>query len=240
MLVSTLPPPSSILSSKDSYHDLSNAPPNQSRPPPGNGDDPDEELAAVKRVPALTLKLWESLLRPRGYEITTDGELLRSPSKSQGTDGSRKTPTSPLANANMADEDSGFVVGQNYKGSKSIISSFRRANSFAPPRESSAGPSQRQPFRRLASGGNGAAEVAEDAMDTPGAGPSGQSSSPSTSSLFAGLRFRALGEARCGIVRNAVEKGGGKLVAADDDDEVDYIIVRLLRWVQSSSFGFLC
>ncbi|OCH94853.1 hypothetical protein OBBRIDRAFT_884411 [Obba rivulosa] len=46
------------------------------------GPDDEEEIASVKRVPAVTLQLWQNLLKPRGFELV-DGKLVRSPSKSQ-------------------------------------------------------------------------------------------------------------------------------------------------------------
>lgn len=36
----------------------------------------------MKRVPAVTLQIWENLLKPRGFEVA-EGKLVRSPSKSQ-------------------------------------------------------------------------------------------------------------------------------------------------------------
>ena len=46
--------------------------------------------------------------------------------------------------------------------------------------------------------------------------------------MFAGLRFRALGEARCAKVRKAVESAGGGWMGPHDDEDADIIIVRLV------------
>lgn len=45
--------------------------------------------------------------------------------------------------------------------------------------------------------------------------------------LFAGYRFRLLGEAKCVNVRNAIDRGGG-MVMDEDTDDVDFIVVRLI------------
>ena len=49
------------------------------------------------------------------------------------------------------------------------------------------------------------------------------------SSLFKGLRFRAVGEAQGPSVKSAIKECGGTLVNELDED-VDFIIVRLVRW----------
>ncbi len=56
--------------------------------------------------------------------------------------------------------------------------------------------------------------------------------------LFAGLKFHVLGEAKSPSVRRAVEGAGGKIFSSSredprggDDGDVDYIIVRLVRYV---------
>lgn len=53
-----------------------------------------------------------------------------------------------------------------------------------------------------------------------------------SSNLFAGLSFLALGEAKSPSVRSAIEQNGGKMALEADDQDVDYIIVRLVRWVE--------
>jgi hypothetical protein len=62
--------------------------------------------------------------------------------------------------------------------------------------------------------------------------------------MFSGYRFRALGEAKTPAVKSAVESFGGQMVL-EVDDEVDFIIVRLVRYVhdpclsQSSNLTWL-
>ena len=46
--------------------------------------------------------------------------------------------------------------------------------------------------------------------------------------MFAGLKFRALGEARCANVRKAVESAGGRWMSSRDDEDADVVLVRLV------------
>lgn len=57
--------------------------------------------------------------------------------------------------------------------------------------------------------------------------------------MFAGLKFTALGEAKSPSVRNAIEEHGGKFFLEMEDTEVDYIIVRLVRYVAFKAFLLL-
>jgi DNA replication regulator DPB11 len=58
----------------------------------------------------------------------------------------------------------------------------------------------------------------------------GGSSANGGSLLFAGLKFRALGEAKSANVRMAIDGCGGKMVSEGEGDEVDFIVVRLVRF----------
>ena len=130
----------------------------------------------------------------------------------------------------------------------SVISSFRRANSFAPALHTKeVGSSSRQlPFRRAAT--SGAAFTSTNAK----AGPSnvnnigtgnhipglkrkesaapGSSTPAPTSPIFIGMSFRLLGEAKAHNVRDVIEGLGGR-ISVDQEEEVTFIIVRLLRSV---------
>lgn len=180
----------------------------------------EEEIATVKRVPAVTLQLWESLLKPRGFEIT-GGSLVRSPSKSQG--GSAvEVQVSPLgAKKSLKGKERERDADIN----GSVISSFKRVNSFVPPPVATSVP--RQPFRRVASVLEPRSTPKDNATDA--AGPS----MPDTSRrLFSGLKFRGLGEARSAVVRTEIEGCGGQMVSDEEGDEdVDFVIVRLVRYV---------
>ncbi|KAF8834783.1 hypothetical protein BDN67DRAFT_959642 [Paxillus ammoniavirescens] len=180
----------------------------------------EEELASVKKpVPAVTLQLWKSLLRPRGFELE-GGKLMRSPSKSQAM--SSSPPSTPTRLHPM------LPVGirkDNGKGKEkeSVISSFRRTKSFAPVPQKET--SLRQPFRRTSFTATLGPEDAEGSgLHDPGHPPGEEST---VLGFFAGFTFRLLGEARCPKVRAAIERGGG-VVVDHEAEQVSFIIVRLI------------
>ncbi|KAF8556500.1 hypothetical protein OG21DRAFT_1602206 [Imleria badia] len=185
-------------------------------------DGEEEEMAIVnKPVPAMTLQLWQSLLKPRGFELD-GGKLIRSPSKSQATRSTPSTPTRPKARPNVVNRDRTGVEPGNEKEKESVISSFRRAHSFVPvPAKELA---VRQPFRRNPTCPVVCPGEAEGSGLHERAQPEGGSA---MRTLFAGYTFRLLGEARCPNVRFAIENGGG-VVTDDDAEEPSFIIVRLI------------
>ncbi|XP_006458959.1 hypothetical protein AGABI2DRAFT_183783, partial [Agaricus bisporus var. bisporus H97] len=162
--------------------------------------DDDEEVASVKVLPAVTLQIWGSLLNRRGYQVSGT-DLVRTAS----------APAVFQKRAEPPDEELG----------KSVISAFKRTKSFAPTlhEENEGAAGRTQPFRRA----------------TTTAVPNGESSAsaeepvagPSKTSMFAGYKFSALGEAKSQNVKNAVESYGGQMVS-ELDEEVDFIIVRLV------------
>ncbi|KAI5983424.1 hypothetical protein EDD15DRAFT_2316516 [Pisolithus albus] len=167
----------------------------------------DEEDAAVKRAPAVTLHLWQGLLKPRGFELQ-GGKLVRSPSKSRDVPLSLSIPL-PLPRDPLNGE---------IKTKESVLSTFKRANSFASAVKE---PVLRQPFKPATS------VPAQKSADDSGSNCSVNQQVNSTTTLFAGYAFRLLGEARCLNVRSAIENGGG-VVTEDDTTEVNFIIVRLI------------
>jgi DNA replication regulator DPB11 len=182
--------------------------------------DEEEEIACVAHRPAMTVQIWGSLLKNRGYEIS-NGKVIKSPSKVQ------KSLRAEPAELEDMDVDA--------PKAKSIISRFRRENSFAPVNEPSqkTQPSQRlQPFRRTTS--------ASKPQVVPIVKNANAQAGPSTigpRGIFSGLKFRVLGEARSASVRSAIEQRGGIWVSEDDTDEVvDYVIVRLVRYATCSLF----
>ena len=177
-------------------------------------DGEEEEMAIInKPAHSVTLQLWESLLKPRGF-LLDNGKLVRSPSKSQVT----RSPTSMQRGPNVTDRDGSRSELGKEKEKDSVISSFRRAKSFAPVIVKE--PTVRQPFRRNTTCPSVCPGEAE------GSGSHLVQSALST--LFAGYTFRLLGEARCPNVRDAIESGGG-VVTDDDIEEPSFIIVRLIR-----------
>src|SRR6202034_1721287 len=134
------------------------------------------EIASVRRPPDVTLQVWESLLRHRGFEIAA-GKLVRNPSADLGI-GLPPPPPSPVR-----------MLSSN-RGSGSVISSFRRANSFIPiPKEPVASTSH-QPFRRTCTLPSLPSPESHGAASCP----QNNAKSSTTSSLFSGLKFRVLGE----------------------------------------------
>lgn len=183
--------------------------------------DDDGEIATVKVLPAVTLQIWASLLGRRGYQVSGT-ELIRTTSNAG--------PQTPKVLAKV-------------EPGKSISSVFRRADSFAHAElEAESVGSSKQPFRRAAT----STSVAKSAPPIHGIpAKNGESLTsvdldvPSNAvvTIFSGNRFRALGEAKTTAVKNAIEKYGGQMVHADDE-EVNFILVRLVRCVES--FHQLC
>ncbi|KAG7088076.1 hypothetical protein E1B28_012107 [Marasmius oreades] len=217
--------------------------------------DDDEEPASIQRVPAIQLRIWESLLKHRGFKIDVEqGRLIRSPTKSQ------TQRTCPEEN-DIGEERPARAGGTlNPRASFLASAGFRRANSFTVPANKS--------VRRILSTRKVLAvpEAADDdmeannvqmAIDTPGAGPSvprsdrasslnacdADMNDPSqrpnaeapdpTPGIFSGKRFLLLGEADSLSVRDAVKNSGGSFVEGDDtwderyEHSVDFVIVRL-------------
>lgn len=184
---------------------------------PYNIDPAEEEIASVRRrVPHETLKLWENILGPRGFEVA-DGKLKRSPSKSQADLSYKQIPLSPTKPK---------IRLVNAAENGSVLSSFKRMNSFAiKPKEET----RRQPFTRVATAGTPVTLLAlQREAEQPVASGSNLPTVPSRKeAIFSGKKFRALGEANTDNVKSVVEGEGGFWIA-DDLEDVDFIIVRLV------------
>ncbi|KAF9483199.1 hypothetical protein BDN70DRAFT_874071 [Pholiota conissans] len=211
---SSPPPPSSTVPS--SQHDECPSPSYKPKPQQSaqaNADGDEEEPAFVNVLPDVMLQLWGGLLERRGYQIT-DGEVILSPSKKAAA---QKTTLPPPESP----------ARQQFGAARSVLSSFRRQNSFAPaapPKEP--GTSRPLPFKRTTS--SNAQAGPSKIPDGVDAAASESESKPSVQKqIFAGMRVRALGEAKSAAVRNAVEQLGG-VMSIDEDEDVDFIIVRLV------------
>jgi hypothetical protein len=229
---SSPPPPSSELpSERDGIPSSSASKSKQPLQPPQNSilDEMEDEKAFANVLPDATILLWSKLLDRRGYQVT-DGEVILSPSKADVLPSKTKKSIMP--------------VSPHHHTGGSIISSFRRANSFAPAVQAKETGSSRQlPFQRslsVAGAGAGAAmsssnsaavrplekqAVITEMVEEVEAGPS---KSGSASMIFAGMIFRALGEAKHSNVRRAIDERGGRM-STDLDEDVDFVIVRLVR-----------
>lgn len=240
----TPPPPSSSPSSPQPHNFQSNLEKSNADLLAAATND-EEEVASARRVPTEMLAIWGSLLKPRGFEVQS-GRLVRSPGKSQTLQpsGGEESPTRARS------QRSGIEDEQLRKGratSALALSSFRRANSFAPMGKDKGPDVVRQPFKRAAALTPQTSFLAHPSGSPSRAGPSraattvtndkgkaraveGLEEESSNSTLFQGLKFRALGEAQGLSVKGAIKECGGTLVSELDED-VDFVIVRLVRSV---------
>ncbi|KAI0725684.1 hypothetical protein C8Q72DRAFT_577757 [Fomitopsis betulina] len=240
--------------------DRTTPPPPSSSPPPhssqalsqherrnadllSSAKDDAEEIGSARRIPAEMLAIWGSLLKGRGFEVQA-GRLVRSPTKMQDAlpACNDESPTRAKA-GRMGVDDERRAVGRTQ--SALALSSFRRANSFAPVGQGKVDNGARQPFRRATTALAAQSSFLAHPSEGPTrAGPSrlpaveneeegkdiavdGDAPESRTSGLFKGLRFRALGEAQGPSVKTAIKECGGMLVNELDED-VDFIIVRLI------------
>ena len=151
--------------------------------------------------------------------------LVRSPSKSQSLAGPPTSPTRLPARLMPDVRAKCKEMEKDPQAKHSIISSFRRTDSFVmPPKELVT----RQPFRRTIT----IAALGPEDAEGSGVSHRPQVEDSAMARLFAGYRFCLLGEARCASVRTAIENGGG-VVTDEDTDNVDFIVVRLIRWASA-------
>ncbi|KAH9978902.1 hypothetical protein BGW80DRAFT_703080 [Lactifluus volemus] len=201
------------------------APEPSERPAQLDHDEPEEEeIALARRVPAATLRVWESLLAPRGY--TKVGSMLV---KAAPADPPNPTPNHSLhpprnnkgkGKARVLDTPNPPTA---IKG-RSVLGTFIRSKSFTPSEssapEDSCASTSRQPFRKAQS--LFLPRPTSPAQMAPGR-------SGSVPQIFTGMRFRVRAEARSASVRSAIEGCGGTWVEDEDEDEhVDFVIVRLV------------
>lgn len=203
-------------------------------------EDEDEEPAAVKRVHSVTLQMWGSMLKPRGFALQ-EGKLVRSPSKSQAPrhvpPEAHDSPSKDKGKSKLRAAVSTSALPMELQAKPSVLASFRRTHSFAPQAKDTSTP--RQPFQRGVSAIFAAPPVidilAQGGEDLPVASSSRLESAvveeaESSTKIFSGKTFRAMGEARSSTVRQAVEEAGGRLVSEGSDVEADFVLVRLARY----------
>ncbi|KAF7326374.1 hypothetical protein MVEN_02623800 [Mycena venus] len=172
--------------------------------------DDEDELAPVQRLPSMTLQLWGSLLKTRGYEVA-GGSVVLSPGKAR-----------QMVLEGRSSEEPTQERGPAAAAGGSVLSSFRRANSFVASRPTAAA-ARELPFGRTSSTWNANADSNSDAL--PLMNTKKDSDAETLSAAFAGLRFLLRGETDSATVRKAIEGAGGAVVRGGD---ADYIIVRLI------------
>ena len=193
----------------------------------------EEEIAVARRVPAATLRVWESLLAPRGYAKVGSDLIKTTPEEALNP-----TPDPPLSllraskgkgKARALDPPSTLSKG------RSALATFTRSKSFAPSTapasEDSSAHAARQPFRKVQS-------LFLPRPDSPvQMAPESDGSPPK---IFVGKCFRVRAEARSASVRTAIESCGGTWVEDEDEEErVDFVIVRLVRYSFTSLPSYL-
>jgi DNA replication regulator DPB11 len=184
----------------------------------------------ARRVPSATLRVWESLLAPRGYSKVGSELIKISPAE-----GLNPTPDPPHSLSRAA-KGKGKARAldppdppTSSKG-RSALAKFTRSKSFAPstepPSDDTPATASRQPFRKVQS-------LFLPRPDSPTQeAPESDGSPPK---IFVGKRFRVRAEARSASVRTAIESCGGTWVEDEDEEKrVDFVIVRLVRYSFSS------
>ena len=197
--------------------------PSQSQVQPDPDEPEEDEIAVARRIPTATLRVWESLLAPRGY-TKVGSELIK---------------TVPAHTPDLMLNHSLFLPGSNRGQGKaralgppnppttakgrSALATFTRSKSFAPSRvpalEDPCASTSRQPFRKAQS-------LFLPRPTSPTQVAPGHDGSPPP--IFAGMRFRVRAEARSASVRSAIESCGGTWI--EEDEHVDFVIVRLVRY----------
>lgn len=146
-----------------------------------------------------------------------DGKLKRSPSKYRGSPSYEQIPLSPT-------KPKAQLVNMTENGS--ILSNFKRANSFAiKPKEET----KRQPFAKVDAAGTPATLLVlqREAEQPVASGSKLPTESRRKEGIFSGKKFRALGEANADNVKSVVEGEDGFWITEDLED-VDFIVVRLV------------
>ena len=194
----------------------------------------EEEIAVARRVPAAMLRVWESLLAPRGYTKVGSELVKAGPAE---VSNSTLDPSLPPSGAKK-DKGKQRALNQSSpptaRKGRSALATFTRSKSFAPcttsMMEDPSTSTARQPFRKAHS-----LFLPQIQPPTPVA-PEHDDSKPQ---IFAGMRFRVRAEARSASVRSAVESCGGTWVEnEDEEDSIDFVIVRLVRYsAQSQLLG---
>ena len=192
------------------------------------------EFGQMHKPPDARLRIFQSIVQKRGYTLRSDGALqctrdtdigtrpvptwsTSTVSKTQGRqDETRPKPklqTLRIAANPEADSDSVLMRLSNHRAISFGCSSLSR-------------PQFRQPFRRVVSSTSSIQAVIPQTSLL-----NDSSMTASTTQFFSGYKFRAFGEAKGPVLRDAIETCGGRWLAEDDEDEdADFLVVRLVRY----------
>ena len=193
------------------------------------GDDP-PEYGQTNKQREVGLRIFQSIVQKRSR--------FESDNASQCSKDNDVGPEQSVGSSIISDlklqHDSVFRPHSNrYNGvpdiegdSQSVLTrlSNHRATSFA--RSSSPQPPSRHPFRCVSS--SSVLSVAPLTSVTKGISTNACSGG---SQLFAGHKFRAFGEAKGPTLREALEEHGGQWLTEDEEQDADFLIVRLVRCV---------
>lgn len=192
---------------------------------------PEEEMAVARRVPAATLRVWESLLAPRGYSKVGSELIKTCPAEAPNTTPD-PPPSLPKVNKGKGKARHLDLSDPPFSGKgRSALATFTRSKSFVPSTtpapEDPAVSASRQPFRKVQSLFLPRPSSPTQVAPEPGG------SSPK---IFVGMRFQVRAEARSASVRSAIESCGGTWVEdEDEEDRVDFVIIRLVRYASLPS-----
>ena len=192
-------------------------------------DQEEEEMVIMKRLPGVTTRLWEGLLRGRGFQMK-EGRLIRSPDRKNlsksGTRASKRTESLSPSNARSVENNRTVIDAPE----SALQVAFKRTKSFAVKSDFDSSKSSLQhtsltPKRTVARSSSIPAPSLKDKHILP----------EGERRLFIGLKFRLLGEANSQTLTEALSLRGG-LIVSDEEETVDYIVVRLARYVKNSIY----
>ena len=198
------------------------------------GDDP-PEYGQTNKQRDVGLRIFQSIVQKRSYFESNNASHC---SKNNNVELAQSVTPSVALDLKPQHENVLRLHSKRYNGvtdidtdSQSVLTrlSNHRATSFA--RSSSPQPQSRQPFRYVVSSSAHATPLRTSVMNNVST-----SASSSNSRLFAGYKFRAFGEAKGPKLREALEEHGGQWLTQDEEQDADFLIVRLVRCVLRVSY----
>lgn len=177
-----------------------------------------EEVMVLKHVPEATARLWEGLLRTRGFSVQA-GKLTRDPSMA-----SASITNSEDLHASISLMKSEGNAGSLTRTKSSLNAVFTRTKSMAIKSEPSEVPNAA--LQHLRSGFTSSVAKEANGSDHPPSTEAEFQLSDKERDLFSGFKFKAVGDANGLTLVEAITLRGGTVVV-EPDSHVDFIIVRL-------------